>query len=140
MKFKSTRYWIQQCELNSQASTLFCLVNACRYLGLPGPRPGSRKWGQLLCLPSIQIQAKALKVSVTSIDPTKATNHVPAILPVRIWAHSHRTLVIGGDGDHLVLVNHQPGFFTRRSWQVVRRQGIRLDSRHKGWAVKALVN
>lgn len=144
MKFKRTRYWVQHYEFNGRISGLMCLVNACRYLGMHGPKPGSRKWAQLTGLPTLKAQAKALNLQLVSIDPEGVVGHVPAILTVRHWTSAgHRTLVIGGDGDHLVCVNFRNGYpYNRRSWSVQRWNDIELarGKHRKAWAVKALVD
>jgi hypothetical protein len=144
VKFKRTAYWIQHYEFNGRISGLMCLVNAARYLGMHGPRPGSRKWARLTGLRTIQAQAKALNLMITPIEPDEATDHVPAILTVRDgWANAaHRTLVIGGDGDHLVLVNFRNGYpYNRRSWGVYHRKAVEMarGRNRKAWAVRRLV-
>jgi len=143
VKFNPTRYWIQRHEHNGRLSGLYCLINAARYLGMRGPRPGSRKWALLTRHRTIQAQAKALNLQIEPIDPDKAIEHVPAIITVRHWsASSHRTLVIGGDGAHLVLVNFRPDYYARRSWAVYQRRQIELarGKNRKAWAVTPLVD
>jgi hypothetical protein len=136
-KYKPTRYWIQRQDYPPSLNLLLCLVNACRYLGLPGPKPDSPKWARLARM-SLEEQARALKVKLQPIGITGALDHCPSIIPIQGWSHRKiHVLVIGGDGGNLVLVNSRGySFASRRSWEVCPQGSIRMVPKGSAWAVE----
>lgn len=99
---------------------LVALANACVFLGVPHPRPGTKAWDELArraccdtgtAIPGVETLAAWFDLRAARVPTPQIEGVAPLHLTVKspeVYGHSlHAVLVVGWEGDRATVVNYR---------------------------------